>query len=217
MSILLYCVTEKSELPRLGKGVAGLPVLSVEHGEIAGLFSPGTCAEDWKGSPLKESARQFHQVLHRIFESRAIIPFCFPTLMHETPELARHLETNLLEYVAQLEKFRTSVQMDITITQADSARATRQASGAEYLRERQKQSEELDRVASQLCTHADSPTRDWRTRPAQHGLKVFALLDRDSVEVFNSSLQQFRVPPGLGIRITGPWPVTAFLELRQVG
>ena len=217
MSILLYCVTEKSELPSVGRGVAGLPVLSVENGQIAALFSPGASAEGWTGSPLKESARQFHQVLHRVFESRAIIPFWFPTLMQEAQELAKHMEANSLEYLTQLDKFRTSVQMDITIAQADSARVTRQVSGAEYLRERQKQSEELGRIASQLCTHAGSATRDWRTRPAQHGLKAFALLDRDSVEVFNSSLQQFPVPPGLSIRISGPWPVTAFLELRQLG
>jgi hypothetical protein len=215
MSILLYCVTEKSELPKLGAGVADLPVLSVEHQEITVLFSPEARAEGWTGAPLKESARQFHQVLHRVFDSRAIIPFRFPTLMQDAQELARHMRANSPEYIGQLQKFRSSVQMDISVAHSDSAQARGPASGAQYLRERQKRSEALDRIASQLHTHADSATRDWRTRPAQHGLKIFALLDRDSVGVFNRSLQRFAVPPGLSIRISGPWPVTAFLELSQ--
>ena len=216
MSILLYCVTENSDLPRLGSGVADLPILSVEHGEIAALFSPGVPAEGWIGPPFKESARQFHHVLHRVFESRAIIPFRFPTLMPEAQELAAHMRASAPEYLAQLEKFRTSVQMDISIARSASARAG-QGSGAEYLRERQTQSEELDRIANQLYTHAHPAIRDWRTRPAQHGRKIFALLDRDSVEVFNRSLQRFGVPPDLSIRISGPWPVTAFLELSERG
>jgi hypothetical protein len=214
MPILLYCVTEKSELPNLGNGVAGAPVLSLEHGELAALFSRGAWAEGSVGASLKESARQFHQVLHRIFATRAIIPFRFPTLMREAEELAAHVRANAHQYLAQLGKFRTSVQMDITVAHADPL-ATRQSSGAEYLHERRKQSEELDGIARRLYAHTDSATRDWRTRPAQHGLKILALLDRESVAVFNRSLQRFAVPPGLSIRVSGPWPVTEFLELTE--
>jgi hypothetical protein len=214
MPILLYCVTEKSELPNLGTGVAGVPVLSCEQGELAALFSQDVGAEGWIGAPLKESARQFHQVLHRIFASRAIIPFRFPTLMREVEDLAAHVRANAREYLAQLGKFRTSVQMDITVAHSDPL-ATRQSSGSEYLEERRKQSEELDRIANTLYAHTDPATRDWRTRPAQHGLKILVLLDRDSVEVFTRSLQAFAVPPGLSIRISGPWPVTEFLELTR--
>ena len=214
MPILLYCVTEKSELPNLGTGVAGVPVLTCEQGELAALFSQGVGAESWVGTPLKASARQFHQVLHRVFASRAIIPFRFPTLMREAEELAAHMRANAREYLAQLGKFRTSVQMDITVVHSNPL-ATRQSSGAEYLYERRKQSEELDRFAKTLYAHTDSATRDWRTRPAQQGLKILALLDRDSIAVFNRSLQAFAVPPSLSIRISGPWPVTEFLELTQ--
>ena len=214
MPILLYCVTEKSELPNLGTGVAGVPVLSFEHLELAALFSQGAWAEGWIGAPLKESARQFHQVLHRVFESRAIIPFRFPTLMREAEELAAHVRANAEAYLAQLRRFRTSVQMDITVAHSVPL-TTRRSSGAEYLHERRKQSEELDRIAKNLYAHADSATRDWRIRTAQHGLKILALLDRESVAVFNRSLQGFAVPPGLSIRISGPWPVTEFLELTE--
>jgi len=57
MPILLYCVTEKSELPNLGTGVAGVPVLTCEQGELAALFSQGVGAESWVGTPLKASAQ----------------------------------------------------------------------------------------------------------------------------------------------------------------
>jgi len=217
MSILLYCVTEKSELPTLGLGVAGLPVLSLEHGQLAALFSQGASGEVWTGAPLKESARQFHHVLQGVFESRAIIPFRFPTLLREAEELTVHIRANSPEYLAQLARFRTSVQMDISVARLDPAGASCQTSGSEYLRERQKRSEEFDKIAEKLHAHVNSATKDWRIRPTPHGLKALALLDRDSVALFKTRLQRFLVPPGLGIRISGPWPVTEFLELTQRG
>ena len=215
MSILLYCITQQPELPKLGSGVAGLPVLSLEHGELAALFSQGAPPAGWTGVPLKDSARQFHQVLRRVFESRAIIPFRFPTLMRDAEELTVHVGENAGEYSAQLEKFGNSVQMDITVAYSDPTCPPSQTSGAEYLRGRQRRSEELNRIAETLHAHVDSATQDWRTRPARDGLKVFALLDRDSVALFHGSLQSFRVPSGLSFRITGPWPVTEFLELKE--
>lgn len=191
--------------------------MSLEHGELTTLFSRGTSREGWTGVSLKDSARQFHQVLYRVFESRAIIPFRFPTLMGEAEDLTAHMRAHLPEYLTELEKFRTSVQMDMNIAYSVPAPAKPQTSGKEYLLERQKRSEELDRMANQLREHGDSITRDWRTRRAQHGLKVSALLERDTVVEFNQTFKNFAVAPGLSIRISGPWPVTEFLEITQGG
>ncbi len=212
MSILLYCITETSTLPQFGSGVDGLPVLSLEYEALAGVFSQGFSAPSFTGAPIKEYARQFHQVLHRIFESRAIIPFRFPTLMRDAEELTRHMRSNAPEYLRQLQKFGNAVQMDISVTFSDSLRVTSRTSGTEYLRGRKEESDELGKLAEVLHTKLGSTTRDWRTRPVLNGLRVFALLDRESVVVFKGSLQNFAVPPSVSVRVTGPWPVTEFLE-----
>jgi hypothetical protein len=151
MPLLLYCVAEKAALPELGTGVAGLSVLACEDGDIAAIFSESTGVESWTGAPLKESAHQFHHVLRAVFHSRAIIPFRFPTLMQDRQELAAHLRERAPEYSVQLKRFQNSVQMDISVSHAEARSASAPTgSGAEYLRARQRLSEELDRVEDRL-------------------------------------------------------------------
>ena len=214
MSILLYCVTEKNALPNLGTGVGGLPVLCCEQDEIAALFSDGTSGVSWTGASVNESARRFHRVLHRIFESRAIIPFRFPTLMANEEELGAHLRVNVAEYSSQLKKFANSVQMDVSIAEADS-RAADQTSGAEYLRARQKRLANFQAVAKQVQELASEAAQGWCERPASNGLKLYALVDRASVAALHERLKEISVPANMSVRATGPWPVTEFLDLKQ--
>jgi hypothetical protein len=216
MPLLLYCVAEKAGLPELASGVARLPVVACDEGDIAAIFSESTGAESWTGAPLKESAREFHQVLRAVFQSRAVIPFRFPTLMQDRQELAAHLRERSPEYSAQLKKFQNSVQMDISITHAEARSASAPTgSGAEYLQTRQRLSEELNGVADHLQQGAKEIAQEWIKRPAPQGARAFALIDRSSVASFNERLKLMPVPPGIVVRVTGPWPVTEFLETEQ--
>ena len=216
MSILLYCVTHQMASPDLGPGVAGLPVLHCKQADLDALFSPNTSAGSWTGASLKQSAREFHSVLHRVFGSQAVIPFRFPTLMRDEKELSAHLWDNAGEYSAQLNKFANSVQMDISIACIEPIALTAlETSGAEYLRTRQKRSDELQAVAKQIQELAGGTAQEWHNRSASNGLKLFALLDRASVAAFREKLKWSPVPKDLAVRVSVPWPVTDFLELKQ--
>jgi hypothetical protein len=216
MSILLYCVTEQAASPDVGTGVAALPVLHCRHAGVDALFSENNSAESWTGASLKQSAREFHTVLHRAFAAHAVVPFRFPTLMRDEDELAAHLRDNVAEYSAQLKKFENAVQMDISIAQPEPAvDGSPRRSGAEYLRGRQKQSDELYAVAKQIQELASETVQSWRDRPASHGLKLYGLVDRASVSAFHERLKKLSAPPNTSVRVSGPWPVTEFLELKQ--
>jgi hypothetical protein len=216
MSILLYCITEQSASSDVGPGVAGLPVLHCNEAGLDALFSRNTSAESWNGASLKQSAREFHNVLHRAFSFRTIVPFRFPTLMRDEAELAAHLRDNAAEFSAQLKKFEHSVQMDISITHAErTSPGTSRGSGAEYLRTREKRSDELQGIAKQIQELASETAQSWRDRLASSDLRLFALVDRTSLPAFRERLKKISVPQGLNVRVSGPWPVTEFLELKQ--
>lgn len=215
MSILLYCITTESASADVGPGVAGVPVLRCTEAGLNVLFSQNTSAENWTGASLKQSAREFHNVLQRAFATHAIVPFRFPTLMDGEDELVTHLRQNGAEYSAQLKKFENSVQMDISIAWLKPHSATPQTSGAEYLRTRQKESDDFAAVAKQIQELTGEKAQEWHNRPASNGLKLFALLNRGSIAAFHERLKKFSVPSNLTVRVSGPWPVTEFLELTQ--
>ena len=216
MSILVYCITDEGTSSDVGAGVAALPVLHCRHAGLDALFSRNTSAESWTGASLKQSAREFHNVLHRVFAARAIVPFRFPTLMQDEDELAAHLRDNAAEYSGQLKRFEKLVQMDISIASSEpiSSNAS-QISGAEYLRGREKQADELQAMAKQVEQLASETARSWRDRRGSNSLRLFALVHRDSVDGFRERLKKLSVPQNLEVRVSGPWPVTEFLELKQ--
>lgn len=216
MSILLYCIAEEGASSDVGPGVAGGPVLQCKEAGLEAWFSRNTSIESWTGASLKQSAREFHNVLHLAFAARAIVPFRFPTLMRDEDELAAHLRDNTAEYSGQLKRFQTSVQMDISITSAEPVSLVAlQTSGAEYLRSRQRQSDELHAIAKHIQELASETTLSWRNRLASNNLRLFALVHRDCVGVFREKLKRLSVPQNLDVRVSGPWPVTEFLELKQ--
>lgn len=216
MSILVYCMAEQSAWHNVGSGVAGRPVLHCTQGGVDALFSQNTSAESWTGASLKQSAREFHNVLHRAFATHAIVPFRFPTLMQDEDELAAHLRDNAAEYVVQLKKFEHSTQMDVSIHEPEPVSPhPLPASGADYLRARQRRSDVLEGIAKQIQELAAETATSWRDRPASNALKLFALVHRDSVDAFRERLKRLSVPQRLNVRVSGPWPVTEFLELKQ--
>lgn len=217
MSILLYCITEDSASTDVGSGIAGRPVLRCTQAGVDALFSQDTSPERWTGASLKQSAREFHNVLHRAFATHPIVPFRFPTLMDGEDELVTHLRQNAAVYSAQLKKFENSVQMDISIARPEPAFPhASSTSGAEYLRSRQKKSNELHTVARQIHELANETVQSWHDRPASNALKLFALVNRSSLAGFHERLKKVSVPSNCIVRVSGPWPVTEFLELKQL-
>jgi gas vesicle protein GvpL/GvpF len=217
MSLLLYCVTTPlASLDPSQAGVGETPVLRMQSSALVIFFSQSPTPDPWLRAPLGSSAAEFHHVLQQLFKSAAIIPFRFPTILNSDEELAKHLAQHSEEYEFLLEKFRSCVQMDVLVgyssdtTQVPSAR-----SGAEYLRARQRRNDALNRLASELRAPTARVAKEWRQRAVHHGVRCFALLERDHIREFNDNMRTVSVPAGMNVRVSGPWPVAEFLDLKQ--
>lgn len=210
MPLLLYCVSEKHspQEDRL-RGVAGSPVLEREIGDLSVFYSESPASDPWLHAPIRDSAVAYHKVLRDLFSRTTIIPFRFPTILADSEELTRRFEARSVEYRALLGKFGGFVQMEAQISHAGSD-ATAAASGTAYLRERQARKHELDEMVSKL--RRAFAARDWRVRSIHRGAGCYALVERSRVAEFNEKMKTLSVPAGLRVRISGPWPVTEFLE-----
>ncbi len=211
MAILLYCIA-KRDVQGSGSltGVAGHPVLCTQFGTLTTFTSCDAGHTAWLQKRLQASALEFHHVLNQVFKSGAIIPFRFPTIFESEKDLAEHLQDRSREYNAWLEKFRDVVQMEIRIT--NSGVKTHPASGAQYLKERRSAIHAIEKFESELRSHLSLVLKDWRNRVSKDGVRAFALVDRQQVEGFGKIMHNAWVPEGMKVRVSGPWPVSEFLE-----
>ena len=214
MPILLYCVADASaplNWPRTG--VLGQPVSRIEHFGLAVFLSRDSTCDAWTRPPVRESVFEFHQVLRHLFRSVGILPFRFPTILSDERELEVHMESAGARYKHLLEKYQTSVQMEVLLS-AEKPGAPATASGTEYLRARKNQRDELDRIVAGFPSVAGSAVIEWQVRRLPQGVRWFARLERDSVDRFNARLKTLQLPAGYMARVSGPWPVTEFFHLH---
>jgi hypothetical protein len=215
MPMLLYCVAQNvSGQGEPLSGVAGVPVLSTKNDSLEMFYSRHASSDIWTTSPVPESVTQFHRVLMSLFNSRAVIPFRYPTILDQDDELVELLDCNAVNYAAQLEKFAADVQMEalITLTQQTPATAV---SGTQYLQSKLEQRRAVERTSSALQQLVEGMASGWKTRSLRNGAHLFALVKRDSVKTLIDRVHSLVIPCGLNIRITGPWPVTEFLEIED--
>lgn len=216
MPILLYCVAEASApLNWPPTGVLGQPVSRIEHSGLAVFVSRDSSSDRWTRLPARESALEFHQVLRELFRSAGILPFRFPTILSGDRELEVHLESAGERYKHLLEKYKTSVQMEVLLSAAEKPGAPSAASGAEYLRSRKNQRDELDQIVAGFPSRAGSTVIEWHVRSFSQGVRWFARLERDSVDRFNAAMKSLQLPPGYMARVSGPWPVMEFFDWDQ--
>jgi hypothetical protein len=211
MAILLYCIA-KSDVPIADSltGVAADPVLRTEIGDLAAFTSHNQDSSVWLRAPLQSTAVEFHRVLSEIFKSAAIIPFRFPTIFENEEQLIERLQQQANEYSALLEKFRDLVQMEIRVTYSNLK--TPPASGAQYLKGRQAATRVAEKFASELRANVASLVQDWREGPSKEGIRAFALVQRNRVPDLRNFMLKTTVPEDLGVRVSGPWPVSEFIE-----
>jgi hypothetical protein len=210
MPLLLYCVTRSSVSPNEAQiGVAGIPVDRIEGRGLAAFVSRNADSNVWLRAPVRTSALEFHRVLMELFESTAIIPFRFPTIFESNEKLRVHLSDRASEYDSQLERIGDSVQMEIRVMRPDIPAAS--ASGADYLRERQKHLQSFKEFGAQLHSAVAGIAREWSDRSLKDGQRYFALVDRTRVAEFEQALRGLTVAEGINTRVSGPWPVSEFL------
>ena len=213
MAILLYCIAKRDVQVRTSlTGVAGDPVVRAEIGPLATFTSHNADSAVWLGAELRASALEFHRVLSEVFKSAAIIAFRFPTIFESEEQLAEHLQERSSEYNGLLERFSDMVQMEIRLTYPGLG--TPSGSGTEYLKERQTTARAIERFESDVRAILSSLVKDWRQRTSKNGIRAFAIIDRDQVVEFRNIMQNASVPDGFNVRISGPWPVSEFIEQR---
>jgi hypothetical protein len=211
MPILLYCVSRPNpSLKELPTGVAGSPVLRAVMDSLVAIISRNPDSATWLRASLRSSAVEFHRVITEVFRSAAVVPFRFPTIFENEEQLQQHLHERSGEYNVVLAKFADCAQMEIRVNYANHA--TSIESGAEYLRERQKAHRAAEDFGAELQRDLSSLSTDWRQRASKSGIRAFAVVDRGRVLEFEAKMRGTLVPCGLNVRVSGPWPVSEFIE-----
>jgi len=217
MSLLAYGIMEASaatEMP--STGVAGARVEELQEFGLRYCFSRFETREHLSRVPAVESAYGFHQVLQALFRQAAIIPFRFPTILENVDELRQHLREHAQQYIGALSRLRDMVQLEIHIgTNQATERASRAASGREYLQQRQARAAELKAAAEKFNLATQPWVVEWRERQTDGGMRCYALLRRDAVTSFQQAAQALSESQP-GTRLSGPWPPAEFLELKDL-
>jgi hypothetical protein len=215
MSLLLYCVAKPGDLLNVSpSGVADIPLSRLDYSDLAIFFSQSSASEPWLRTPLRASALQFHRVLLDIFKSTAIIPFRFPTILEDRNALTEHIDHHADEYDALLQKFANKAQLELRVSFA-STDTLGSGSGTEFLRERQKRQKALEKFSAALELTTNAAGAEWRARRLSSGFRGFVLLERRQAAEFKHAVADIPVPLELDARLSGPWPVTEFLELSS--
>lgn len=114
------------------------------------------------------------------------------------------------EYNSILTKFRDFVQMELRITAANIG--TLADSGTDYLRRRQQSIGAAKRFSDDIQQTRVVVATEWRRHPLKDGFRVFALVNRNAIGKFEDSMRARPVPEQINVRVSGPWPVTEFIE-----
>lgn len=211
MPILAYCMTEPAFSPHSPlTGVDGAAVEAIEAGGVRCFYS--RVPEESSGTRAQDGALAFHRVLQEVFAQTAILPFRFPTIVEAEPELTAHILEHAVEYRRTLVRLRDLVQMEILIQANPTSRKSEESSGAQYLRKRLAQQKMLETAAEGLRTRVAFLVQGWRQRESKDGLRCFMLLGRGHVSQLRAALSGVQLSPDLGVRVSGPWPATEFVN-----
>ncbi|MFL6300893.1 MAG: GvpL/GvpF family gas vesicle protein [Terriglobales bacterium] len=204
--VLAYCVLERLEDLSDVAGVGGQPVRSIAFQNLIALYSDFSETR----SLNQEDALRFHSVLKSVFEKQAVVPFRFPTFLDGETALHNELRENHSKYAADLERIRNLVQMELRIS--NSTHETSRASGKDYLESKRQQARSVQEVIRAVCDSAADLISDSKERPAEQGIRFYALTKRTDAASFRERIQNIKASPALRILVSGPWPATEFLD-----
>jgi len=222
MPLLPYCVflAAPSEVP-----TAGVENRVVRHLDLAGLSVIYSDLEtnEIAGDKFQPAALKFHEVIDRVFQQRAVIPFRFPTFLSEVT-LRDHLEKDSEQYLNFLRAHAEHVQMEIRIWRAEvpgpvrssrddakSAAPSKPIGGTEYMKRLLELQMPLQLAAREVQRISEPLVHEWKTDEGRDWIRVFALVPRKHVDDLRHRLSPSLVEPRrTHMRVTGPWPATQF-------
>lgn len=226
MPLLPYSVflADNAELPRTG--VEDRVVHRLDLDDLTVIYSElGT--DEISRNNFKEAAFGFHEVVHAVFEQRAVIPFRFPTFLTEA-ELRNHLDKESQQYANFLRAHAHDVQMEIRIYRTEVPRnamdeaksllddlqtvaRSKPANGTEYMMRLLELKMPLQNTAREVQRISEHLVHEWKTDESRDAIRLFALIPRKDIDNFRDRLSQRVVERAdTHMRVTGPWPATDF-------
>lgn len=202
--LLLYCMAEaRPDAPIPPRGVRSAAVEVTQHSGLACYFSryeqfPGGAAD-----ALKQDALDFHWAINHVFQQQTVVPFRFPTLLSAPGALEDFLREHSSAYLADLERLRDRVQMEVRAPVRASEAAASAASGTAYLKARFDAVQAAVELESQMKKAALAA--EWKQRANRH----FALIARGSEESFRDAIASLGRSE---LRVSGPWPPSEFVN-----
>ncbi len=214
MPVLPYCVFNlESVLPEIVTGVQQAPVLKIEEGDIACLYSKVSAMSKDAGE-LAQAAMAFQSVVQQAFGAGVVIPFRFPTMLPGLDELGDHLRGMEETYSDVLERLHGKAQMEIKFSRMGLGGAAHAApkSGTEYLKGKKNAELDVAEAENAVRDAAGDLIQEWRSRKVGETVRCFALIEHAKAADFKRAVGF--VKPGAGIRaaVSGPWPPSEFLK-----
>jgi hypothetical protein len=113
-------------------------------------------------------------------------------------------------YSLELARLKDAVQMELRIS--GTSEVATAPTGTEYLRSKQEQSRTLQADSEKARTALGDLVLEWKERPADKGVRCYALVRRSDVANFRQKLASAQLGASSAIFSSGPWPATEFLH-----
>ena len=156
-------------------------------------------------------AMEFDAVIRGIFKDVAVIPFRFMTALTNVEELQAFLKKNGDQYVAELAKVRSKIQMEVRVTAQQQPRDPEEdTSGTDFLKAKQAATQAVDELVGRIM--AEFQSAQWKRKSSSDGCKLYALVERAGADNFSEAMKRVEAGPQFNLRSSGPWPATEFIN-----
>lgn len=206
MPILAYCIVASSSAAIAPEtGIRDVPLLEIEEEGLRAFYSEYVPS----AASARDDALAFFAINRAIFRDAAIIPFRFPTVLHNEQELSEHLVEHATHYATALQNLADMVQMEVRLTLGEAKSGAE--SGAAYMKEKQQRVKALTNADEAVRKAAGPAAREWKFRETREGMRVYALVERTHAAEFATRVGKVGSKDQVKVAVTGPWPATEFI------
>jgi hypothetical protein len=210
VSVLVYGIAQRDDVPIEGCGLQQQPLRGVHAGELVAVVSDH---HDAPGRTV-ETLWEYEQTVERIARLHPIVPARFGGVLNDDEAVAEMVQSRHEALLAALGKTRGAVELALRATWQQPPEPDSHT-GTSYMRTRLELRQRARAVADEL-TPLGKLSRSSRcelpARP-QQSLRCAYLVDREAVADFTASVEQLdQRLPGVDLVCTGPWPPYSFAE-----
>ena len=208
--VLAYCgFLQNPGLSLPVTGVNGAAVHALNEAALCFLWSE----VEWPFPPrtMQSNAVQFHQVVAHMFGQGAVVPFRLLSMFDDRPSLAALVARRQSEFIADLERLRSLVQMECVVYQRGVKPAGDGPSHA-HLQFETETMHCLEQYIESIKTALADVSPAVRTRELKSGSRIFALVERGREPDFLARVDSVALPESFSRRTSGPRPASEFLS-----